>query len=266
MKKKLLLFLILIFTITLVSCKDTTTILINETKNYEVDIEEKITISTLEDALVNAVAIAEQSSVTVIATNNGIFTDESHGSGVIIGKNESNKYYVLTNRHVILNDDNKLKDNFYIYLGSKITKTPAKLEMYDDEYDIALLSFTTTLNIKVATMADSTKLQKGRYVIAVGSPYDYNDLYNTVTIGNISHPNRVIEEEISKGVMFNATYIQHDAPINYGNSGGGLFNINGELIGINTWKIVGNSLKTYEGLGFSIPIHIAYQIVQRYIR
>lgn len=265
MKKKLLLFIILIFTITLVSCKDTT-ILINETKNYEVDVEEKITIATLEDALVNAIAIAEQSSVSVISKNNSLFTEEAHGSGVIIGKNASGKYYVLTNRHVIADDNNKQKDSFYIYLGTKNEKLPAKLEMFHDQYDLALLSFTSTLNLKVATIADSTKLQKGRYVIAVGSPYDYDDLYNTVTVGNISHPNRVIEEEIKKGIMFNANYIQHDASINFGNSGGGLFNINGELIGINTWKITGNSLEIYEGLGFSIPIHIAYQIVQRYIR
>ena len=254
------------FTITFVSCKKEPTTIINEIKNYEVDIEEKITISTLEDAIVTAISIAEQSSVAVISTNNGLFSNESHGSGVIIAKTQKNKYYVLTNRHVILNDNNKQKDNFYICLGSNLQNIKAKLEMFDDEYDIALLSFEAFKELKVAQLGDSTKLQKGRFVVAVGCPYDYNELYNTATVGNISHPHRAIPTEALDGRTFTASFIQHTASINFGNSGGGLFNLNGELIGINTWKITNVGSNIYEGLGFSIPIYVAYQIVKPYIK
>ena len=268
--KKILTMILILFSITLMSCKKDEYIIINEVKNYEVDVDEKITISTLEDALVNAIKKAEQSVIGVIATSGSIFSGESFGSGVIIASKKINntqqKYYVVTNRHVILNKSNKTYSQIKIYYGNMDNLIEAELLMYDETQDLALLSFVTEKIFAIANTADSTKLEKGRYVIAIGSPYDYEYLYNTATVGNISHPNRRYEEENMNDITCYNYYIQHDASINSGNSGGGLFNINGELIGINTWKIIGTEqYEAYEGLGFSIPIHIVLQIVSSYI-
>lgn len=268
--KKILTMILILFSITLMSCKKDEYIIINEVKNYEVDVEEKITISTLEDALVNAIKKAEQSVIGVIATSGSIFSGESFGSGVIIASkkisNTQQKYYVVTNRHVILNKSNKTYSQIKIYYGNMDNLIEAELLMYDETQDLALLSFVTEKIFAIAKTADSTKLEKGRYVIAIGSPYDYEYLYNTATVGNISHPNRRYEEKNMNDITCYNYYIQHDASINSGNSGGGLFNINGELIGINTWKIIGTEqYESYEGLGFSIPIHVVLQTVSSYI-
>lgn len=267
--KKILTMMIILFSVTLISCKKDEYIIINEVKNYEVDVDEKITISTLEDALVNAIKKAEQSVIGVIATTGGVFSGEAFGSGVIIASKKinekQNEYFVVTNRHVILNG-NKEYAKIQIYFGDMNNLILANLLMYDKAKDLALLSFVSERIFTVASIADSTKLEKGRYVIAIGSPYDYEYLFNTSTVGNVSHPNRKYEEKTINDLICHNYYIQHDASINSGNSGGGLFNINGELIGINTWKIIGtDQYEEYEGLGFSIPIHIVLEEVSSYI-
>lgn len=267
--KKIITLILIIFTTTLISCKKEDYIIINEVKNYEVDVEEKITISTVEDALVQAISKAEQSVVGIICSTSSLIPSQAFGSGVIIAKKEithlESKYYVITNRHVIWNNT-KPYTNIKIYTGNSEQQVTAALVYYDKQADLALISFTSSKKFVVSEIADSSKLKKGRYVIAIGSPYDYEYLYNSVTVGNVSHPNRRYEEKNIDGDKCYNIYIQHDAAINPGNSGGGLFNINGELLGINTWKIVSTNKNEYiEGLGFSIPIDVILNIVSSYI-
>ena len=154
--KKILTMILILFSITLMSCKKDEYIIINEVKNYEVDVEEKITISTLEDALVNAIKKAEQSVIGVIATSGSIFSGESFGSGVIIASKKINnpqqKYYVVTNRHVILNKSNKTYSQIKIYYGNMDNLIEAELLMYDETQDLALLSFVTEETIAVCFM------------------------------------------------------------------------------------------------------------------
>ena len=113
---------------------------------------------------------------------------------------------------------------------------------------MALIKFSSTILIEPCSVNRSFNLKKGQIVLAIGSPHSL-EYYNTVTMGIISHPNRIIMEENVK-----VNYIQHDAAINPGNSGGGLFDINGKLIGLNTARIEDNSDYIY-GISLSIPIN-----------
>ena len=89
--------------------------------------------------------------------------------------------------------------------------------------------------------------------------------YNTVTVGSISGINRKRKEENARGNIVTNEYLQHCATINEGNSGGGLFNIYGELIGINCWKLVGKNNDHIENMSFAIPIDIAYKKIENHL-
>ena len=129
----------------------------------------------------------------------------------------------------------------------------------DSVNDIAVVSLDTSLlpsalraNLAPATIGDSDALRAGDLAIAVGTPYDLA-YGNSVTVGTISSPKR----EISMSGSPN-TYIQTDAAINPGNSGGGLFNELGQLIGINSNKMMQEDV---EGMSFAIPINRALKVV-----
>lgn len=162
-------------------------------------------------------------------------TLSSFGSGVIYKKVE-NTYYLITNEHVV-SEANKLKvrtEN-----GIEIDAT---LIASDATLDIAIVKFETTSFTFVPVVIESApSYSKGEFVIAVGTPLDF-EYYNTATMGIISR----VSEDV----------IQHDAAINSGNSGGPLFDLSGNLIGINQAKYdaSGTSSATVEGIGFSIPI------------
>lgn len=249
MKKRMINLLLLIFNICIVflfsSCK---TIYNNEIVTKKVDYVENITIYDLEDALVTAVEICDK---TVVGIESKGIVNSSFGSGVII-KMVDNKtyysYYVVTNYHVISYND-KINLTNLIYLAEVNEEIKAEVLTYDEAKDIAILMFNSSRLLSVAKTGDSTLLKKGKYVIAIGNPKELKTYYNSVTIGNISFVNRKADDG-SNNINY---YIQHTAPINSGNSGGGLFDIYGNLIGINTWKYVD---KDIEGMGFAIPIHI----------
>ncbi|AHH08066.1 trypsin-like peptidase domain-containing protein [Borrelia anserina] len=172
------------------------------------------------------------------------------GSGVIIGKDskKSNLFYVLTNSHVV---DNTIEFEIRTY-DKKSYK--AKLIGKDDKKDIALISFESgDANIEIAELGDSDKLEVGDWVIAVGSPHSFSF---SVTAGIISGLHRSANPNLKARNLF----IQTDAAINRGNSGGPLVNIKGEVIGINTWIFSSNIGGGNVGLGFAIPINDAKSI------
>jgi len=165
---------------------------------------------------------------------------QSLGSGFVIDP----VGYIVTNNHVI-----EGADEITVILNDK-TSLPATLIGKDEKTDLALLKVNSKQPLAVAKFGDSDKSRVGDLVMAIGDPFG---LGGTVTTGIVSARNR----DIKSGPYDD--FIQTDAPINKGNSGGPLFNMDGEVIGINTaiYSETGGSV----GIGFSIPSNAARNVV-----
>jgi serine protease Do len=166
----------------------------------------------------------------------------SLGSGFIIDESG----LVVTNNHVISD-----ADEISVILNDG-TKLPAQLVGKDSKSDLALLRVHSEHPLKAVKFGDSDKLRLGEWVIAIGNPFS---LGGTVTAGIVSARNR----DINSGPYDN--YIQTDAAINRGNSGGPLFNLNGEVVGVNTAIISpsGGSI----GIGFAVPSNSALAVIDQ---
>lgn len=163
--------------------------------------------------------------------------ERSLGSGFII----SGEGYILTNDHVVAGADEitvKLSD------GRSFKGT---VQGADKKLDIALVRIHTNEHLPVVVLGDSDTTEVGEWVMAIGNPFG---LSQTVTAGIVSAKGRVI------GSGPYDDYIQTDASINPGNSGGPLFNVRGEVIGINTAVVAGG-----QGIGFAIPINMAKNVL-----
>lgn len=176
---------------------------------------------------------------------------ESAGSGIIVGKNET-ELLVVTNYHVIADSD-EISVQFI-----DDTSIDALVKGSDSDMDLAVLAIKladipqeTLDQISIATIGDSESLQVGEPAIAIGNALGYGQ---SVTTGVISAVDRPIDMDGSTN-----EFIQTDAAINPGNSGGALLNISGEVIGINSNKIVES---TIEGMGYAIPISSALPIIE----
>ncbi len=172
------------------------------------------------------------------------------GSGVIVRKT-GNTFYVLTNNHVA---GSATKISIKLNDGREFE---GKLVGADSRIDVALVSFESKdSSIPVAVLGDSDKVQPGDICLAFGAPLGYSQ---SVTQGIISAVGR---SETSMSSM--SDYIQTDAAINQGNSGGPLVNIYGEVIGINTW--IASSSGGSVGLGFAIPINNLKSAIDSFIK
>ncbi len=188
-------------------------------------------------------------SVVVVST----YTDETYtasGTGFVY-KKDGNKYYILTNHHVI-DGGNKVTVTF---TDGSIVET--KVVGSDQYADIAVLSFENTNDLTVASLGKSEDSRVGDTAFAVGAPLD--SVYSwTVTRGILSGKDRMVEVSLSNNRNNSNDYVmkvlQTDAAINSGNSGGPLCNSNGEVIGITSLKLVSSGV---EGMGFAIPIEFA---------
>lgn len=248
---------VICFLLTLSSCSIQKLLnrkVVNEIENRYIDYSVDVTVQDLEEALMVGSDIAQSCSVGVKVTSRGLLTQMvSTGSGVIIKReqleNQRYQYYAVTNRHVV---DKSGVTSLKIYLGEDRKYQDASIVALDDKNDLALLSFDSPFLLGTATLS-TTVPKVGQFAIVVGSPYQLEDYYNTVTCGIISAPSRYHKEEDTSGHIVQNEYIQHDASINSGNSGGGLFDIYGQLMGINTWKVVGDGNDKIEGLSFAIP-------------
>ncbi|MCS6816343.1 MAG: DegQ family serine endoprotease [Blastocatellia bacterium] len=172
--------------------------------------------------------------------------EQSLGSGVIV----SPEGYILTNNHVVegatdikvvLDDNRELK---------------ARIVGTDPKTDVAVLKVDAG-NLPTLTLGDSSKVQVGDLVFAIGNPFG---LSRTVTMGIVSATGRG-----NLGIEDYEDFIQTDAPINPGNSGGALINARGELIGINT-AILSSGAQGNQGIGFAIPINMARQVMEQILR
>ncbi|MEI7036163.1 S1C family serine protease [Fulvimonas yonginensis] len=165
------------------------------------------------------------------------------GSGVIV----SDKGYVLTNNHVIANAD----DIQVLLYDGRIAK--ATLVGADEETDLAVLKIDAG-NLPVIRIADAHALRAGDVVLAIGNPLGLNQ---TVTMGIVSAVGRQLSSSSAED------FIQTDAAINLGNSGGALVNAQGELVGINT-LLIGRQANA-EGIGFAIPVGSAKNVLDQIV-
>lgn len=199
------------------------------------------------------VALVKDSVVeitTETSVYNGRYVESGAGSGVIIGRSEDGKtVYIATNNHVIAGAE---KINVRLTNGSEYAAT---LRGTDSTSDIAVITITVNESVTVAQLGSSTSLKVGESVIAIGNPL--GELGGTVTNGIISALAR--EVDIGGSSM---TLLQTSAAVNPGNSGGGLFNMKGELIGIVNAKSSGENI---DNIGFAIPVDTAYDIIKELI-
>ncbi|PQJ82334.1 S1C family serine protease [Polaribacter glomeratus] len=163
------------------------------------------------------------------------------GSGVII----SSDGYIVTNNHVI-DSANEIE----ITLNNK-KKYKAKLIGTDKDNDIALLKVDAEMDLPYVPFADSDAIKVGEWVLAVGNPYN---LTSTVTAGIVSAKGRDLE-----GNSAIDSFIQTDAAVNPGNSGGALVNTRGELVGINT--AISSKTGSFVGYSFAVPSNIAKKVI-----
>ena len=248
-KKIYLLFIMFILVFSLVGCKvnSSNTPSKIESLNGEV-VELKIGDNTSRvNSIEEAVEIAYQSVVVINANST---TSTSSGSGVVIGHSE-NYTFIVTCCHVVEGYKN------YEVITSTGTLFDASLVGGDPMTDLAVIAIEKTDLPEVTLIEDSSTLKIGSDAIAIGNPL--GTLGGTVTTGIISATSRNIK--MSDGSVH--TLIQTDAAINSGNSGGGLFNNQGQLIGIVSAKY---SATGVEGLGFAIPSNTVRTIVTDLIK
>ena len=188
---------------------------------------------------------------------------ESQGSGIIIGKNDS-ELLMVTNNHVVEGADTLsvcFIDN-QVY-EANVIGTDAENDLAVIAVPLDSISDDTMSQIAVASIGDSDSLKVGEQVVAIGNALGYGQ---SVTTGIVSAVNRTLSSDSSDTQDSNsssddsssATYIQTDAAINPGNSGGALLNMNGEVIGINSAKLASTEV---EGMGYAIPISRVSDII-----
>lgn len=220
----------------------------------------ELSIEDIATACLPSVVSITNKGVYEVMTFFGNYQTESisSGSGIIIGQNDT-ELLIVTNYHVVSDskeltvvfshEENEAKSGDTSYMNV------AQIKGYDADKDIAVIavklneiSEETKSKIKIAAIGDSDAIKLGSGVVAIGNALGYGQ---SVTHGIISAVNREVTMEGVKGGKTTNAYIQTDAAINAGNSGGALLNMKGELIGINTAKISSTGV---EGMGYAIPI------------
>lgn len=264
--KKIFLLFLMIFT--LVGCNqnsNTTNEIYNKTYDVSIDIIE------FQDLIV---AVGEKCDkgtigVTNYKSNGLTFTVNATGSGFIYEGTATlfdgsvvnvkdikvsdrvikYSYFAITNYHVI-----EGAMVVKAYFGDSFDEVKADVVATNKNKDLAIIKFDTSLYLTPLELGNSDNVKKGQFAIAIGSPQGY-DFFNSLTVGIISYANRSIEDEYGKNL-----FIQTDVAINPGNSGGPLLNIYGEVIGVNTMKLVDEEIDL---MGFSIPINVVKEFINK---
>jgi len=189
-----------------------------------------------------------------VAGISGKEIEEIYGSGT--GFAVSSEGYILTNAHVV---DGASRISVQLYGDDQ--EREATLIGSDTETDIAVLKIEG-VTLQPLKLGDSDQVRVGEYVLAIGNPLSTDELANTITFGIVSATTREVTID-----NYTNTYLQTDAAINFGNSGGPLINMSGEVIGVNSAKTItagydelGNAVSA-EGIGFALPINQVKKIM-----
>ncbi len=232
----------------------------NNTNTADSSVQENvinINVDEHTESIVEAVAQKVTPSVVGIRTTSSIQSffgnqeSNGEGSGVIYSKDG----YIVTNYHVISDALRSYSGKIEVFLGDLDSKAyDAQVVGYNISTDLAVIKIEAT-NLPVVEIADSGNLKVGQYVITVGNPGGL-EFMDSVTYGVISGLDRVVSSDSSVAL------IQTDAAINPGNSGGALVNSKGQLVGINSSKIVSEE---FEGMGFAVPSNTVVEICNKII-
>lgn len=186
-------------------------------------------------------------------------TSEGAGTGIIIGKNDT-ELLIVTNNHVV-----EGSDTLTVTFNDQ-SSVEANIKGTDAAYDVAVIAVAldqisddTMDAISVATLGDSTNLKIGEPAIAIGNALGYGQSVTTGVISALGRSVSTTDTQTGETQESGAKLIQTDAAINPGNSGGALVNVNGEVIGINSAKLTGESV---EGIGYAIPISDVSDLIQ----
>ena len=217
--------------------------------------------SVVESVMPSIVSITNMSVQQVQSFFGGTSQQEvtSAGTGIIIEKTDS-ELLIVTNNHVVA-DSNQLTVTF-----DDQSSVEADIKGTDSAHDLAVIavqldkiSDDTLDKISVATLGDSTKLKVGEPAIAIGNALGYGQSVTTGVISATDRESQTTDSETGETTgSSDVKLIQTDAAINPGNSGGALVNANGEVIGINSAKLIGENV---EGIGYAIPISDVTDII-----
>lgn len=269
MKKRFLTLILVMMALCTSACSTkTNNEIYNKVYNVTLDINE------FEDLIVGIGEKADAPTIGLKCYTQSLFglQSESCGSGVVyegeailadgskvtLGEslNSSNvisyEYKAITNYHVI-----EGCNVVQVELSQSINDVTATVLKSNKTLDLALISFSTSLYIDPLEFGDSDATKKGQFVVAMGYP-DGVEYYDSLTFGVVSFVNRKVVEN-----GLTSIYIQTDVVINPGNSGGPLINMRGEVIGINTMKIVDEEI---EGMGFAIPSNVVKEFIKGTIK
>lgn len=175
----------------------------------------------------------------------------THSGSGFVYKKDDNYGYIITNYHVVEGASE------IVITYNDGTEVTAKIAGSDEYSDIAVLLVEPSSVLQVAEIGTSSTVEIGDTLFTVGAPLG-KEYMGTITQGILSGKNRMVEIEISSGSFLMET-LQTDASINSGNSGGPLCNILGQVIGVNSSKLVGDGV---EGMGFAIPIDSVMAIIE----
>lgn len=215
----------------------------------------------VEKVMPSIVSITSMSVEEVQSFFGGTYQKQSAGAGtgIIIGENDS-ELLIVTNNHVVEGSDT-LTVSF-----DDETSVEANIKGTDSVYDVAVIavpiesvSSDTLEMISVATLGNSEELKVGEPAIAIGNALGYGQSVTTGVISALDRSVASTDSRTGQTTESSVNLIQTDAAINEGNSGGALVNVNGEVIGINSAKLIGESV---EGIGYAIPISDVSDLIQ----
>ncbi len=237
---------------------------VNENINNSNDTLDSTSVGRIYDNTVDSViSVVNMKDIKVSNDMLQKFLEEYYGSDSVeqgvgsgfVYKKEGGYYYAVTNNHVVEESDeigvitteSSKEEGSNKLIDAKIVGT-------NPDYDVAVIKFKTSKDIKPLDFADSDKIFPGQEVYAIGSPYG-TDFQGSITKGIVSAPIRQMYNKESKKKN---QYIQTDAAINPGNSGGPLLNQEGKVIGMDTMKIAESES---DNMGFAIPINVVKEVI-----
>lgn len=216
----------------------------------------------VENVMPSIVSITSMSVEEVQSFFGGTYQQQTEGAGtgIIIGQNDS-ELLIVTNNHVV-EGSNTLTVTF-----NDESSVEANIKGTNSDYDVAVIavplediSDDTMEAISVATLGDSTELKVGEPAIAIGNALGYGQSVTTGVISALDRSVSTTDSQTGQTVESSVKLIQTDAAINPGNSGGALVNANGEVVGINSSKLVDDSV---EGVGYAIPISDVSDLIEQ---